>query len=297
MNLTAALSLAGIGGVLGLILAFASLKLRIKEDPRIEAIGGVLPGANCGACGYPGCAGYAEAIVNDNAPLNACIPGKEAVSSQIGEIMGQEVNSGGTDRDIACVICNGGLDNSRDKYTYAGMTDCNAAAAQFGGPKSCGKACIGLGTCAAACPFGAIVMQDNQLPYVDPDKCTGCAVCVAACPKDVLRMIKSSQLVIVSCRNTDKAKAAKDSCQVACIKCKICEKNCPTGAIKVIPVDSNGSVAVIDPVLCNNCGLCVEKCPTKIITMMDPVSSEAPKVPEEPASGCAGCGLCDKLAE
>lgn len=299
MNLSAAISLAAIGGVLGLILAFASYKLSVKVDPRIEEISNILPGANCGSCGYPGCAGYAEAIVNDNAPLDACIPGKEEVASQIGQIMGQEINSGNGDRNIARVICNGGLDNAKDKYKYIGLADCHAAAAQFGGHKVCDKACLGLGSCVKVCPFGAITMQDNQLPYIDPAKCTGCGVCIDTCPKQVLELIKSSQLVIVSCRNKAKAKPAKESCKVACIKCKICEKNCPHGAIKVIADEAGGSVAVINYDLCTNCKICAEKCPTKIITVLEPVSSAMPQgKPKELESGCASCGLCSgRMAE
>ncbi len=295
MNITAALSLAGIGGVLGLILAVASYKLRVEVDPRIDEIAAILPGANCGACGFPGCPGYAEAIVTKNAPINACVPGKDEVAQRVAEIMGKDAGAVHMERKVARVICQGGTGIARNKYEYIGISDCHAAAAQFGGPKECAQACIGLGSCEKACPFGAIKIRENGLPEIDPEACTGCGICVETCPNCVLALIKGDQKVVVACRNKEKAKQAKASCQAACIKCKICEKNCPHGAIKVIG-DSIGSIAVIDYDLCDNCGICVEKCPSKTIVMYEKACPEVIKKhnPRQTELGCAACGLCGK---
>ena len=293
MGYEAALSLAALGGILGSVLAYAGHKLHVEVDPRVEEIIAVLPGANCGSCGYPGCAGFADALVKNTAPVDACIPGKAEVAKQIAQIMGQESDLAHMERKIARVICKGGRDNAKDIYQYIGITDCQAAAAQFGGPKDCAQACIGLGSCVKACPFGAIKMDDNQLPIIDTDICTGCGICMDQCPKKVLELIKASQQVLVTCRNKEKAKRAKEACKVACIKCKICEKNCAVEAIKVI-ADSAGSIAIIDYERCTNCGLCAEKCPVKIITVHEVVSSEVPQVPTQQAvdHDCSHCGLC-----
>ncbi|SMB80993.1 electron transport complex, RnfABCDGE type, B subunit [Desulfonispora thiosulfatigenes DSM 11270] len=287
----AVLSLAALGLVLGVLLAVASQKLRVEVNQKIGSITEVLPGANCGACGFPGCSGLAEAIVNGEASVDACVPGKEAVAKKVAELMGVEVTNLGNDRKVAQLRCNGGLDNCTDRFIYEGIQDCKAAANIFNGQKSCEFACLGFGTCANVCPFNAITMGENNLPIVDYDKCTGCKKCVDNCPKHVLELVGISHKVHVRCSSTEKAKDARSKCKVACIKCKICERNCPTEAIKVLPMEKGGSLAVIDYDKCTNCGICVEKCPNKTIHLLDcPIALE-PSMKDKPVEekSCATC--------
>jgi len=295
MGYEAALSLATLGGILGSVLAFAGHKLQVEVDPRVEEVLAVLPGANCGSCGYPGCAGFAEAVVKDKALVKCCVPCKNETADRIARIMGQEPLSSEV-RKVARVICLGGRVNARDIFNYSGLADCHAAAAQYGGFKDCGQACLGLGSCAKVCPFGAIKMSAEGLPVIDGEICTGCGVCIANCPKKVLELIPANKLVMVACRNKEKAKRSKEACQVACIKCKICEKNCPAEAIKVI-ADNDGSVAVIDYQRCTNCGLCAEKCPVKIIKIHDAVSFSMPTPTNQQNAehDCGQCGLCGRI--
>lgn len=287
--MAAVLSLAVLGMILGALLAVASKKLNVEVDKNIAAITEVLPGANCGACGFPGCSGLAEAIVKGEAQVDACIPGKDAVAKKVAELMGVEVVVG-TDRKVAQLKCNGGLDNAKDRFDYEGIEDCIAASHLFNGPKACEFACLGFGTCANVCPFNAITMGDNNLPIVDYDKCTGCKKCVDTCPKHVLELVGINHKVHVRCSNTEGARDARANCKVACIKCKICEKNCPTEAIKVLPQEDGGNLAVIDYEKCINCGICVEKCPNKTIHMIEcPISSEPMTKEKEQEKSCATC--------
>lgn len=294
--LYAIISLAVLGGIFGVILAVANKRFAVEVDPRVEAIAAALPGANCGSCGFPGCSGFAEAIVEGNAPLNACSPGGDSVYTAIAKIMGARVEEGAKERQVAQLMCNGGIDNSKLLYRQSGITDCHMVAAHFQGPKACNYGCYGLGSCVKACPFGAITIGPDQLPVIDRDKCTGCGVCIETCPQHVLKLVGVSHLVHVRCNNKDKGKAAKEVCKVACISCKMCERNCPQDAIHVV-TDGNGSIAVIDYEKCTNCGICAEKCPTKAIEKILPANEciEPQKKDESKENnGCSHCGLCQE---
>lgn len=289
------LALAALGLVFGVVLGVANKKLHVETDPRVDRILEALPGSNCGACGYPGCAGCAEAISRGDAPVSACIPGGSDVADCIGDIMG--VDAGNVEAMIARIVCQGTTKTARGLYNYEGISSCVAVAGNFGGPKECRYGCFGLGTCAHVCPFDAITMTEDGYPDVSLEKCTGCGICVINCPQSIIRLSKAYQRVFVSCSNPDKPKDAKAVCDVACIKCKRCEKACPFDAIKVIPVGT-GTLAQINDDLCTNCGCCAEVCPTNCIQIIEPLPSsfEPPKVvvqEPEPASGCGGCAGCN----
>ncbi|HHY06454.1 MAG TPA: RnfABCDGE type electron transport complex subunit B [Clostridia bacterium] len=290
----AVLSLAILGGLFGLVLGIANKKFAVEVDPRVEAILEVLPGANCGSCGFPGCSGYAEAVVAGTAPLNACTPGKDEVRQTIAKIMGREAGEA-KERKVAQLLCKGGSDRAALLYEYEGIRDCHTAATMFQGPKACSYGCLGLGSCVEACPFGGIQMGEDQLPVVNYELCSGCGACVDNCPQHVLKLVEASQLVHVRCRNKEKGKEAKKACTVACIKCKLCERNCPEGAISVV-ADAEGSIAVIDYAKCTNCGICVEKCPTKVIEKMLPLSTLLEQNKDitsgQKPTSCQNCGLC-----
>lgn len=248
---------AALGLLFGLLLAIAARVFAVKTDPRVPAVQECLPGANCGGCGYSGCAALAEAIVRGDAPPNACTVGGGETARAIGAILGVEV--GETVRMRAQVMCSGTSEFSRKKYAYDGAPDCIAAAKMGGGDRLCPNGCIGLGTCAAHCPFEAISIVEG-VAVVDYRLCAGCGVCVAHCPKNLIELIPYDSRHWVGCRSVDKGGVVKQYCDVGCIGCRLCEKNCEAGAIKV-----EGFVAKIDYNACTGCDVCVEKCPRDII--------------------------------
>lgn len=289
--ITAALSLAALGAAFGALLAISSEKFKVEGNKKAEAILEVLPGANCGGCGFPGCSGLAEAMAKGEAPLDACVVGSGELAQKIADILGVKLANAHRERRVAQLKCHGGSQNCSERFVYEGIPDCRAAANVFNGPKSCQYACLGFGNCARVCPFGAITMGEDNLPHIDPSKCTGCNKCVEECPRMVLELVGIGHRVHVRCRNTEKGKDAKGQCKVACIKCRLCEKNCPHAAIKVLPQEGGGSVAVINYDLCTNCGICVEKCPSKCIHLTEddlPLEPHWPQKSRE-KKGCAGC--------
>lgn len=264
--------LAVAGAVFGLILAFASKKLAVESDPRVGEILSVLPGANCGGCGYPGCGGLAEAIVNGAAPVNGCPVGKNAVAAKIAAIMGVEVDENAKPK-FAKVLCQGGKAERVDRFYYMGVQDCAAAGMLNGGYKQCEFGCLGLGNCVRACQFGALSINNNELPEVDLKKCTGCGACVKACPRNVIKLVDEDSRVMVLCKSHGKGSEVRKACKVGCIGCGICAKNCPQQAITL-----TDNLAEIDPAKCTACGICVEKCPMKTIKFTQTESGKVAEV-------------------
>lgn len=256
-----ALILAGLGIVFGIGLSYASRVFAIKVDERVTLVREVLPGANCGGCGLPGCDAFASAIVEGNADVNGCPVGGQVTSDEISKIMGLEAKS--CERMIARILCNGRNTVSKEKYNYYGIDTCSAAAQLFGGHKACTYGCLGHGDCVRACPFNAIRII-NGIARVIEDECKACEKCVAACPKALIEMVPASRKIAVLCRSKDKGPVTSKNCQVGCIGCTKCVKTCKQGAISM-----EGSLAHIDAVKCTNCGDCMEVCPVMAIRKLD----------------------------
>lgn len=252
------ISLGGMGLLFGAGLAYASQKLAVEVDEKVAAIRAILPGANCGACGFPGCDGYANAVAAGEAPVSSCPVGGADVATQIASVMGVEADT--QDKKVAKVICDGDITKCEDKFKYEGIKDCAAAAAIQGGSKACEYGCLGLGTCVEACQFDAIKIVEGRIAEIDPEKCTACGKCIEVCPKNVIDWVPYDQSVVITCNNKEVGKVVRKKCSVGCIACRICVKNCPSNAIEF-----KDNLAFIDYDKCTNCFICVEKCPTKAI--------------------------------
>jgi Na+-translocating ferredoxin:NAD+ oxidoreductase RNF subunit RnfB len=276
-----AIFLGGIGVIFGIGLAFAAKKFAVQEDPRIDQVSEVLAHAHCGACGFAGCRQYAEAVVvKPEVAPNLCTPGGKATAEAVAKITGKEMTQ--LEPKIARVFCQGGKSKSSRRFKYEGMEDCKAAVLASGGDKSCVYGCLGYGTCFRACPFGAITMNEEALPVINPAKCTACGICAQACPKKVIEILPMSKEVLVRCHSKDKGSATKKNCQIGCISCGICEKVCPYNAAVV---ENNLSRINLDK--CKVCGLCVTKCPTNAIMDYIPKRSKALVTDK-----CIGCHKC-----
>lgn len=255
----AVITLGGLGLLFGFLLAVAGKKFAVKVDPRQEEILKILPGSNCGACGFAGCTGMAEALARKGAGVASCpVVGAETLR-KIGEILGEEIQV--REAQVARVMCQG--DESKVKYDYRGVEDCRAAHLLAGGHKACSYACLGLGSCQTVCPFDAIRWEKGKTPEILMDKCTACGKCVEVCPTKVISLIPKRAKVYVKCNSLDKGAIVRKICKLGCIACGICVKVCEPGAIKI-----ENNLAIIDYEKCTNCGICVEKCPTKSIVMV-----------------------------
>ena len=262
MNITgiiiATIVVSAVGLFIGLVLGIAGIKFAVKVDEKEEAVLGVLPGNNCGGCGFPGCSGLAAAIAKGEAPVNACPVGGEPVGKQIAEIMG--VEAGESVRKVAFVKCQGDCEKAKVDYDYTGVEDC--AMLSFvpnGGPKSCNYGCLGYGSCVKACPFDAIHVV-NGVAIVDKEACKACGKCVAACPKHLIELIPYEAKYVVACSSREKGPVTMKECTVGCIGCTLCAKNCPNDAVKI-----ENFLSTIDQDKCEGCGICMEKCPKKSI--------------------------------
>ena len=254
----AAVIVGGTGLFIGIFLGLADKKFAVEVDEKEEAVLGVLPGNNCGGCGYPGCSGLAAAIAAGEAPVNACPVGGAPVAAKIADIMG--VEAGEQIHEVAFVKCGGTCEKAKQSYEYYGLHDCVMInMMQNGGPKSCAYGCLGEGSCVKACPFDAIHVVDG-VAVVDKDACKACGKCIEACPRHLIELVPYEQKHLVNCSSKDKGKDVMSVCSVGCIGCKMCEKVCEFDAVKVVD-----NIAHIDPAKCINCGKCAEKCPKKII--------------------------------
>ena len=258
-SVVAVLALVGIGVFFGLLLSAANVKLKVEKDPRIELIIEALPGANCGACGLPGCAGYAAKIVQADYKISLCPVGGSECVSKIASIMGIET----TETIVslkARVHCCGGNNVSYERFLYSGPKSCQAAASILGGPKTCSYGCLGFGDCSVACQFGAISMSATGIPVIDEKKCNGCKSCVLECPRGIISLVPETADVWVMCKNRDKVSVMKSGCLTGCTGCKLCEKNCPEAAITV-----TSFCADIDYSKCTVCMKCAEVCAIPVV--------------------------------
>ena len=231
--------LGGLGLTFGILIAVAQRKLRVWEDPRIDDVTNMLPGANCGACGYAGCRAFAEATIRGEAPPAKCTVMGADERADVAAYLG--VDAGSAEKRVARLLCAGGSDVARQKARYDGIASCAAAVATTGGGKGCAWGCVGLADCAVACTFDAIAMSPFGLPVVDPDKCTACNDCVEACPLGLFTLMPIEHKLIVQCRNLLAGDAATDVCVVACNACGRCVQDAAPGLIEI-----RAGLAVID---------------------------------------------------
>ena len=252
--------LAGLGLILALLLFLLAKKFKVEEDPRIDEVEKVMPGANCGGCGFAGCRAFADSAVKaPNLDNHYCPVGGNDVMKQVAAILGYEVKEKAP--EVAVVRCNGTCANRPRTNTYDGVQSCKVKAALYAGDTACAFGCLGCGDCAAACQFGALSMDpETGLPVVDEAKCTACGACVKACPKAIIELRPKGprgMKVFVSCVNKDKGPVAKKACAAACIGCGICAKTCTHEAIVV-----ENNIAYIDASKCKLCRECEALCPT-----------------------------------
>lgn len=255
--------LAGLGLLLSLLLFFVAKKFKVEEDPRIDEIEKVMPGANCGGCGFAGCRAFADAAVKaPNLDNNYCPVGGNEVMKQVAAILGYEIKE--KTPQVAVVRCNGSCQNRPKTNEYDGVASCKVKAALYSGDTGCAFGCLGCGDCVEVCQFGALSMDPQTgLPVVDESKCTACGACAKACPKHIIELRNKgprSMRVYVDCVNKDKGGVARKACAAACIGCGKCAKVCAHEAITVAD-----NLAYIDFTKCKLCKKCVAECPTGAI--------------------------------
>ena len=282
--LIAVISLGAIALVAAVILYWASKKFAVYEDPRIAQVAAVLPQANCGGCGYPGCSGFADACVKAGSLEGKLCPvGGQAVMAKVADILGLAAEA--SEPKVAVVRCNGTCANRPRTNQYDGARSCAIAAALYGGETGCSFGCLGCGDCVAACKFDAIRMNpETGIPEVDEEKCTACGACAKACPKGIIEIRlkgKKSRRVYVSCVNKDKGAVARKACSAACIGCGKCVKTCPFEAITL-----ENNLAYIDYNKCKSCRKCEEACPQGSIIALN-FPPRKPKTEEGAASAAA----------
>ena len=250
--------LLGIAIACAVLLTLAQRYFGVEVDEKEAAIRDCLPGANCGACGYSGCDGYAAALASGKCDkTNLCVPGGDGAARDIAGILGVEAED--VIEKVAYVACNGTCDVVTKRYDYQGYASCRTANLSYSGDRMCTFACLGYGDCAKVCPEGAISIE-NGIARINPRKCIGCGICTRTCPNHIIHLITDTSRVIVECSNHAKGAETRKACINGCIGCGKCEKTCPHDAIHVVD-----NLAVIDYTKCTGCGSCAAACPVKCI--------------------------------
>jgi Na+-translocating ferredoxin:NAD+ oxidoreductase subunit B len=267
--LTAIAFLAGLCVLLAIVLAVAHRKLWVYEDPRLEVVEEMLPGANCGACGVPGCRAFADLVLKGEVAPSDCTVGGPTTAARVAGYLG--IDAGDFEKKVARLLCAGGSDVAPQVAAYDGYSSCRAAAAVGGGFKGCTYGCLGLADCEAACTFDAIHMAANGLPVVDFEKCTGCGDCVRACPKDLFEVIPASQHLVVQCRSILEGDSVTMTCRVGCDACTLCAADAPDDLITMV-----NNLPVIDSDRLHlQTRAAIQRCPTGAIVWIEDQQFEA----------------------
>ena len=259
--LTAVIIVAVIGLIVGIVLSLASALMAVPVDEKVEKLTDALPGANCGACGYSGCSGYAKALAEGTAQVGLCSPGGNDVAQKLSEILG--VASVGVEKKAAFVHCMGSKDNTTKTADYQGIYTCAAAAQVNGGGTACNYGCLGFGDCVKACEYNSIRVC-NGVAQVNTYSCVACGKCAKACPKGLISIAPVKKRAIVLCSNCDKGAETRKACSAGCIGCMLCVKACEFDAVKVI-----NSKALVDADKCTGCGKCVDACKIGCIRLIN----------------------------
>ncbi|WP_022948147.1 RnfABCDGE type electron transport complex subunit B [Methylohalobius crimeensis] len=264
--MSALIALSILGGltlVLATLLVLANKKLHVEEDPRIDRVEAMLPHVNCGACGYPGCRSFAEALVRGEASPAQCSVGTDEDHARIAAFLGVAV--GEREKRVARLACAGGSNVARRQARYAGIETCQAATQVSGGGKSCFWSCLGYGDCEAACQFDAIQMNEHDLPVVSEDKCTACGDCVEVCPKDLFSLHPISHRLWVPCKNEEAGDHILEYCQVACTACRRCAMDAPDELITM-----RNNLPMVDYSKPHQTRVPIQRCPTGAIVWLEP---------------------------
>lgn len=256
--------LVGLGLLFGLILAMAYKQFKVYEDPRINVVEDLLPNANCGACGVPGCRAFAESVINEGTNPAKCTVSSEDGITNIANFLGVEASA--EDKIVARLLCAGGIKEAHNLASYkGGMSTCRGETVVGGGSKDCSWGCLGLGDCAKACGFDAITMSDDALPVVDTEKCTACNDCVIECPKGLFKLMPINQKLLVQCRSLLEGDLAESKCSVACTGCSRCAADAAPDVIEIV-----NNLAVVNYDLNDlTTPIAVKRCPTDAIVWLE----------------------------